>query len=103
MPRKDITMKDERTKYIEELSAHMVEWDMQIDRIKGQAENANAEAKFAVAKSVSALQLKRNQAAEKLRGIGMASEHDWEDMKEGVEQIWDEVKELLRDAIKKTR
>jgi len=96
-------MKDQRTKYIEKLSAHMVEWDVQIDRLKNQAENATAEAKFAFAKTVSELQLKRNQAAEKLRGIGMASEDDWEDKKEGAEQIWNEAKTLLRNAIKKAR
>lgn len=42
---KDIAMKGQRTKYIEKLSAHMVEWDVQIERLKDQAGNATAEAK----------------------------------------------------------
>jgi hypothetical protein len=33
----------------------------------------------------------------------MASDDDWEDMKDGAEQIWDEVKDLLRHAIKTTK
>jgi hypothetical protein len=46
--------------------------------------------------------LKRVQAAEKLRGIGLVSGDDWEDMIDGVEQIWVEVRGLLRNVIKKT-
>lgn len=99
---KDIAMKDQRTKYIEKLSAQMVEWDVQIEHLKDQAEHATDEAKLAYSKTISTLQLKRNQAAEKLRGIGMASEDDWEDMKDGAEQIWGEVRGLLRGIIKKT-
>ena len=93
---------DKQTEFVEKLSAQIVEWDVQIDRLKDQSENATAEAKLACSKAVSALQMKRDQAAEKLQGIGMVSEDDWEDIKDGAEQIWDEVKGLLRDVIKKT-
>lgn len=51
----------------------MVEWDVQIERLKDKAE------------SVTALQLKRDLVAEKLHGIAMASDHEWEDMKDGAE------------------
>jgi hypothetical protein len=94
---------DKRTAYVEQLSAQMVEWDRQIDLLQDKAESATAEAKYEFSKAISALQLKRNQAAEKLQGISMASDDEWEDMKSGAEQIWSEVKGLLRDAIKKTR
>ena len=93
---------DKQTELVEKLSAQIVEWDVQIDRLKEQSENATAEAKLACSKAVSALQMKRDQAAEKLHGIGMVSEDEWEDIKDGAEQIWDEVKGLLRDVIKKT-
>ncbi|MEE4252720.1 MAG: hypothetical protein V2I50_01610 [Desulfuromusa sp.] len=96
-------MKDQRTKYIEKLSAQMVEWDVQIESLRDQAENATAEAKFEYSKTIATLQLKRDQVAEKLQGIAMASDDDWEDMKDGAEQIWDEVKDLLRHAIKTTK
>lgn len=95
-------MKDNRTKYVEKLSAQMVEWDVQIENLKDKAENATTEAKSEYTKVISALQLKRDQAAEKLQGIVVASDDDWEDMKEGAEQIWDEVKGLLRSVFKKS-
>lgn len=93
---------DKQTEFVEKLSAQIVEWDVQIDRLKEQSENATAEDKLACSKAVAALQLKRDQAAEKLQGIGMVSEDDWEDIKDGAEQIWDEVKGLFRDVIKKS-
>ena len=96
-------MKNKRTKYVEKLSAQMVEWDMQIDRLRDKVENATAEAKCEYSKTVSALQLKRDQAGEKLQKISAATDDEWEDMKVGAEQIWDEVKNLLSSATKKPR
>ena len=94
---------DEQTKYVEKLSAQMVEWDVQIERLKEKAETATAEEKFEYSRTIGALQLKRDQAAEQLLGISAASADEWEDMKTGAEQIWDEVRGLLRDSIRKTR
>ena len=93
---------DKRTEFVEKLSAQVVEWDVQIDRLKEQAENATADEKFEYSNMISTLQLKRDQAAEKLRGIAMATDDEWEDMKTAAEQIWSEVKGLLRNTIKKT-
>jgi DNA anti-recombination protein RmuC len=95
-------MKDKRTRFVEELSSQMVEWDVQIERLKDKAQSATAEMSAEYSKTISVLQLKRDQAAEKLQGIDMATDDEWEDMKEGAEQIWDEFKALLRNTIKKT-
>ena len=92
----------QETKFVEKLSAQMVEWDVQIDQLRDKAENATNEAKAEYAKTISALQLKRDQAAEKLQGVAMTSTDEWEDIKEGAEQIWDEIKDLLTHATKGT-
>lgn len=94
---------NKQTEYVEKLSAQIVEWDVQIDRLKDKAENATPEAKFETAKLISALQLKRDQAANELQGISVASEDQWEHLKEGVERIWHEAQKLLSDAIAKNR
>ena len=94
---------DKQTEYVEKLSAQIVEWDVQIDLLKDKAENATPEAKFESAKLISALQLKRDQAAIELQGISMASEDQWEDLKEGAERIWHEVQKTLSDALAKIR
>ena len=74
----------------------------QIERLKEKAESATAEAKFEYSKTIAVLQLKRDQAAVKLQGISAAGDDEWEDLKNGAEQIWGEVRGILRDAIKKT-
>jgi hypothetical protein len=94
---------DEQTEYVEKLSAQMVEWDTQIERLKEKTESATAEEKFEYSRTIAALQLKRDQAAEQLLGISAASADEWEDMKTGAEQIWDEVRELFRETLRRTR
>ena len=94
---------DKRTAYIEDLSAQMVEWDNQIDRLKDKAESAGPESKADYSQAIEALQLKRNEAAQKLQGISAASDHEWEDLKTGTDQVWDEVRSILRDAVLKIK
>jgi hypothetical protein len=94
---------DKRTEYVEKLSAQMVEWDVQLDQLKEKAEIATPEEKFEYANAIAALQLKRDEAAVKLQGIAAASDDEWEELKTGAEQIWDEVRSLLRNAITRTK
>ena len=94
---------DKRTEYIEKLSAQMVEWDNQIDRLKDRAEGATLESKGDYSQAIEALQLKRDEAALKLQGISAASDDEWEDMKAGTEQVWGEVRSILRDAVMKIK
>ena len=94
---------DTQTEYVEKLSAQMVDWDVQIDLLKDQAESAAPEAKFEYAKLIAALQLKRDQAAIELQGIATASDDEWEDLKAGAEQIWHEVQNVFSDTIKKIK
>lgn len=90
---------DKRTQYVEVISAQMVEWDTQIDRLTYKAENAPPGMKPEYSRSISALQLKRAEAAEKLQGISAASDHEWDDVKAGSELVWDELRTILHDAI----
>ena len=94
---------DKRTEYVEKLSAQMVEWDNQIDRLKDKAESAGPDSKSDYSQSIAALQLKRDEAAQKLQGISAASDDEWEDLKTGTEQVWGEVRSILRDAVMKIK
>jgi hypothetical protein len=92
---------DKRTEYAEKLSAQMVEWDRQIDQLKIKVTSATPEAKLEYSKAIKALQLKRDEAAIKLQNIPITSDDEWDVFKKGIDQIWDDVTTLLRDAIKK--
>jgi hypothetical protein len=94
---------DKRTEYVEKLSAQMVEWDVQIDRLKNKAESATPEVKFEYNKTIATLQLKRDEAAVKLQGISAASDDEWDDIKAGTERVWGEIRTILHDAIVKIK
>jgi hypothetical protein len=94
---------DKRTEYVEKLSAQMVEWDTQIDLLKDKAKSATTESPVDYSNAIAALQLKRDEAAAKLQGISAASDDEWEDLKTGTDQVWDEVRTILHDAILKIK
>ncbi|MRR54111.1 MAG: hypothetical protein EG822_06315 [Deltaproteobacteria bacterium] len=94
---------DKRTEYAEKLSARMVEWDMQIDQLKIKATSATPEAMLEYSKAIKALQLKRDEAALKLQNIPITSDDEWEVLKAGIDQIWNEITTMLRDLFKKVK
>lgn len=94
---------NKRTEYVEKLSAQMVEWDIQIERLKEKIEFATPEMKYEYASTLAALQLKRDEAAQQLQGISTASDDEWEELKTGAEQTWQAISNALRNAIVKTQ
>jgi hypothetical protein len=94
---------DNRAEYIEKLSAQMVEWDAQIDRLKYMADSAAPDVKSDYSHAIAALQLKRDEAAAKLQGMSAASDDEWGDLKAGTERLWGEVTTILHDAIMKIK
>jgi hypothetical protein len=94
---------DKRTEYVEKLSAQMVEWDAQIDRLKIKATSATPSARLEYSNEIAVLDVKRNEAALKLQGISTAGDDEWEDLKTGTEQIWGDFTTMLGKAIKKIK
>jgi hypothetical protein len=88
-----------RTVYVERLSAHMVEWDSQIDLIKDKAERTTPETRIEYSNAISALQFKRDEVLVKLQGISSASDDEWEELKTGTELVLGEVRTMFHDAI----
>lgn len=94
---------DKRTEYVEKLSAQMVEWDNQIDRLKDKAKSTTTESSNDYSRAIADLQLKRDEAALRLQSISVAGEDEWEGLRAGTEQVWGEVSTILRDAIMKIK
>ncbi len=94
---------DKQREYVEKLSAQMVEWDNQIDRLKDKVAGATADTKSDYYQAITALQNKRDEASERLQRIAVASDDEWEDLKAGVDQVLGEVKTILHDAIMKIK
>lgn len=94
---------DERTEYVEKLSAQLVEWDTQIDQLKDKAKSSTPETEIDYSAAIAALQLKRDEAALKLQGISVAGDDEWQELKTGTEHVWGEVRSILRETIVKIK
>lgn len=90
---------DKRTEYIQRLTAHMVEWDTQIDLIKVRATDFTPETESGFFTAISALQFKRDEVAHKLHGISFAGDDEWEGLKSGTEHALGEVRSKFHEAI----
>lgn len=90
---------DKRTEYVENLSAQMVAWDVQIDQLKYKADSAVSGSNGDYSRAIAALQGKRDEASQKLQGISIAGDDEWEELKSGTEHVWGEVRSMLHDAI----
>lgn len=94
---------DTRSEYVEKLSAQMVEWDMQIERLKDRVKSSTPEKEIDYSDAIATLQRKRDEAALKLQGISTAADDEWEELKSGTERVWGEVRGILHDAITKIK
>jgi hypothetical protein len=92
---------DKQTENVEKLSAQIVEWDAQIDLLKDKADSASSGEKSGYLNEIRTLQLKRDEAAQKLQGIGTTTDDEWGDVKAGSEDVLDEVRSMVSDAITK--
>ena len=94
---------NKRDDYVEKLSAQLVEWDSQIEQLQDKALSSRPDSSKDYSQAIAALKQKRNEAAQKLQGVSAAGDDEWEDMKEGTDRVWDEVRSNLRDAILKIK
>jgi len=94
---------DKQAEYAEKLSAQMVEWDMQINQLHIKATSATPEARLEYSNAIKALQLKRDEAAQKLQNIPVTGDDEWEVLKAGIDQIWGDITTMLDDAVKKIK
>jgi len=94
---------NKQTELVENLSAQVVELDAQIDLLQDKTKSETFGVKSDLSDSISALQLKRDEAALKLQGIATTSDNEWGDVKAGSEDVLDEVRSIVQDTIAKIR
>lgn len=98
-----VAIMDKREEYAEKLSAQMVEWDMQINRLHIKATSATPEARLEYSKAIEALRLKRDEVQQKLQNIPITGDDEWEVLKAGIDQIWGDFTNMLGDAVRKIK
>lgn len=92
---------DKRREYVEKLSAQMVEWNTEMKRLQEKVAGAPAESKWDYYHTMAALQLKRDEAGVRLQGIAAARDDEWEELKTGTDEVWDDVRTVMYNAVMK--
>ncbi len=93
--RKTMSMKEA---YQQKIEAQLDEWKAEIEKMKAQARNADAEAQLEYYKQIEELRMKQETAREKLGELKQAGEDAWEDMKSGIELAWGSLGEAMKSA-----
>jgi multidrug resistance efflux pump len=83
-----------KNKYVEKRKAQIYEWNEEIEDLNARitAANADAEAKLAHKEHVATLRQKRDEARAKLTEIEEADDDRWEALKDGLDNIWTNIK-----------
>jgi hypothetical protein len=85
-------------RFQQRLESQLSEWDARLDELKAKARDAKAEIRTEFEVQLEALAGKRAVAQEKLQELRRHGEWAWEDLKDGAEKTWGE----LREAIKRS-
>jgi len=80
-----------RQAYVQKLNAQLKEWDAKLDQMSAKAQKATANARINYENELESLKTRRAVANRKLEELGQRGENAWEDMKDGVERVWDEM------------
>lgn len=87
-----------REAYEKKLRAELEEWKAEMDLLKAKAHKAEADAQLESENLWESLKAKQEAAAAKLHELEHASDEAWEDIKEGVEIAWGELRDSLKSA-----
>lgn len=88
-----------KTEYVETLSAQLVEFDRQLDDFRYKADKAGAELRAEYLQEITNLMQQRQIVEVKLQKVGTASDETWQEMKEGGDDAWVEIRTDLHDTI----
>lgn len=87
-----------RKEYIEKLAAKLHEWDARIDELRGKAERSSADVRESFKSRISELREKREKASVLLDELHEAGDDAWKGVKEKVDRLYEEVKNVFKKA-----
>lgn len=93
-----MSMKDS---YKDKLQAQPDQWSTEIDKLKAEADEAEADVQLELYQEIEALRSMQEEASSKLIDLKDAGEDVWEDMKAGIENAWDSLGNMMRSLASK--
>ncbi len=99
-------MATEKELYQQKLEAQLDQWNAEIDKLKAQGEELEADAKIDYYRKLEELSVKREEIAQKLKEIKKAGDDTWETIKLSAGSLmikFQEEFEQVQEQLKKSR
>ncbi len=87
--------------YEKKLQAQLNEWKADIDKLRAQADKAEADAKIKYNKEITELQAMQAAAKQKLAELKETGDDSWEELKAGIENAWDSLSKAVKSTTAK--
>lgn len=85
--------------YIKRLEVQLEEWNREMERLRINAEKANAEAQMEYNKQLDELRGKQEELRKYLAEISKANNDAWHDVKDGADNAWREFDAAFKRAL----
>ncbi len=85
--------------YQKKMEAQLKEWDGQLDQLMARAAKMKTDARGKVEAEIDGLKARRATAQKKLDELRQRGEDAWVDLKDGAEQIWNDINQALGKAL----
>jgi hypothetical protein len=95
-------MSDKDT-YKEKMQAQLDEWKEEVGKLKEKAAGISAEAKAEINIKIQGLEEKMNEGKTKLEELADATEDAWENVKVGLDSLWNSVKQTIQETVDKIK
>lgn len=82
----------------QKLESQLKEWDAKLEQLRAKARQAKAEIRAEFEARLEALAGERAVAQEKLRELRQRGEWAWEDLKDGADEAWNELRAAIERA-----
>jgi hypothetical protein len=92
---------EKKEAYQEKIEAQLREWAVKIDALKAKADRQRADTKLAYYEQIEMLRQKQANAQLKLDSLKRTGEDARDELKQGVDRAWNELKEAIGTATKK--
>ena len=89
----------DRKDFLNTLSTQISEWQKELNDLSGKAEQAGARAKTEVQGQIKELNAKLEDARAKVKQIQAVGPDAWEDVREGFEKSWTDVRSAFKTAL----
>lgn len=91
-------MTDKET-YEKKLKAQLDAWQAEIDKLRAQAQEAQADARVRYHDQIENLRRHRDDVEGKLKELQAAQSEAWKDIKAGADRAWDDMSRAMTDAM----